>query len=70
MPTKKKPNVEQVLTELADESRQDAANELRCIKPPIGCGQHITGFRDEESSREHKISGLCQKCQDVFWGVE
>ena len=25
-------------------------------------------FRDEHSRREYKISGLCQKCQDEFFG--
>ena len=68
MPNYKKPAIESILTSLAGESRQDAANELRCIAPPIGCGEKIKGFRDLLSSREHRISGLCQKCQDAFFG--
>lgn len=27
-------------------------------------------FRDEQSFNEFKISGLCQECQDKFFGVE
>lgn len=26
-------------------------------------------FRDENSLREYKISGMCQACQDVFFGA-
>lgn len=28
----------------------------------------IEDFRDDLSRREFKISGLCQKCQDEFFG--
>lgn len=27
-----------------------------------------TDFRDELSKREHKISGMCQECQDLVFG--
>ena len=27
-------------------------------------------FRDELSLKEYKISGMCQDCQDSFFGVE
>lgn len=27
-----------------------------------------TEFRDEESKKEFKISGLCQQCQDEIYG--
>lgn len=34
------------------------------------CGKVVddSEFRDERSRREFKISGLCQKCQDEFFG--
>lgn len=32
-----------------------------CNKPP-------GSFRDELSLKEYRISGLCQKCQDDFFG--
>jgi len=42
-----------------------------CIPAPIGCGGPAIEFRDEISRREYRISGLCQKCQDlVFEGGE
>ena len=25
-------------------------------------------FRDDLSRKEYKISGMCQECQDKFWG--
>jgi len=37
----------------------------------VGCEKEITDFRDNISLREHRISGLCQDCQDsVFLGDE
>ncbi len=32
------------------------------------CKKKLTGFRDAISEREHKISGLCQECQDKTFG--
>ena len=34
------------------------------------CGNPVNfeDFRDDLSRREFKISGLCQKCQDEFFG--
>ena len=70
MPSYRPEAIEELLTKISGDSRQDAANELRCINPPIGCGQPIKGFRDLLSQREHRISGLCQKCQDAFFNEE
>lgn len=35
------------------------------------CGKDMTNpsFRDELSLKEFKISGICQRCQDEFFGV-
>lgn len=34
------------------------------------CGEHVNldEFRDELSRKEFQISGICQKCQDDFFG--
>ena len=37
----------------------------QCVK----CGECNLEFRDELSRKEHGISGLCQCCQDSFFGV-
>lgn len=34
------------------------------------CKKPIGKFRDEISRREFRISGLCQSCQDDFFGKE
>lgn len=33
------------------------------------CGKKITGFKDELSAKEHKITGFCQECQDKVFGI-
>jgi len=37
-----------------------------CCKSIGLCG----GFRNDRSQREYEISGMCQKCQDEFFGVD
>lgn len=34
------------------------------------CGGLAIKFRDDLSRREHKISGMCQKCQDEVFEEE
>lgn len=34
----------------------------------VSCCKAAVDFRDELSRREYTISGLCQKCQDSFFG--
>jgi len=70
MPTPKSKQIDDFLTKLSGDSRQSAAQEMRCIAPPIGCGKPIKGFKDNLSAKEHRISGLCQECQDKFFGEE
>lgn len=70
MPTPKTKSIESFLTSLSNDSRQQAASDMRCINPPIGCGKPIRGFRDDLSAREHRISGLCQDCQDSFFNSD
>jgi len=31
------------------------------------CMRKVTGFTDDLSMREYKISGMCQECQDEFF---
>ncbi len=40
----------------------------RCLPKPYGCGGEATEFNNEPSEREYAMSGLCQKCQDKFFG--
>jgi len=69
-PTKKAAGIEQLLTEISGDSRPQAIQENRCLFSPLGCGRPILGFEDYASEMEYTISGLCQHCQDKFYGEE
>lgn len=32
------------------------------------CKNEIKGFKDKLSEKEYSISGMCQECQDKFFG--
>lgn len=32
------------------------------------CGENVGEFKDELSKKEFRISGCCQKCQDIIFG--
>lgn len=40
----------------------------RHICPACGANTFDHAWRDQESEKENRISGLCQKCQDEFFG--
>ena len=46
---------------------QEQAAKIAAHKCPM-CEQPIGEFRDELSVKEYEISGLCQSCQDDFFG--
>jgi hypothetical protein len=62
VPSDKNPAIEGFLEEVF--GRSSAITEGLCVKPPMGCGKPIEGFRDDLSAKEYRISGLCQNCQD------
>lgn len=45
----------------------DMVEQGRC--PSCGKVIDLASFRDEKSKKEFGISGLCQLCQDDFFGV-
>lgn len=65
-PTEKSPELTQLLQNLCGRTSSIVTNV--CVKPPFGCGKSITPFRDALSEKEYRISGLCQECQDLFFG--
>lgn len=67
-PSKKNPGIENFLEK--NFGRTTAITDHTCLKPPLGCGKPITGFRDELSRKEYGISGFCQDCQDSIFGME
>lgn len=65
-PSKKSPEIESFLEKLY--GRTSAITNDICLKPPVGCGKPVSGFRDDISQKEYSISGLCQRCQDEIFG--
>lgn len=65
-PTPKSPKMEELLEEQFGRTTAIEAN--RCIPEPAGCGKPIVNFKDDQSDREYRISGLCQDCQDSVFG--
>ena len=45
-------------------NRSTALKTNKCVM----CGKDATKFRDAISMREYFISGICQDCQDKFFG--
>jgi len=67
-PSEKSPVVERTLAERFGVSRVEAILNEVCVSAPIGCGQPVEGFRTDLSAREYEISGLCEKCQERYFG--
>ena len=67
-PTSKAPAIDLFNSKLVGKSReiQIASNLcMTCSKPP-----ELIAFRDALSEQEYRISGRCQECQDMVFGVE
>lgn len=68
-PTDKDPLLEEQIKSIFGFNRRGYIQDNRCVPAPIGCGGPAIEFRDEESRHEYAISGLCQRCQDLIWGL-
>ena len=69
-PSTKSEEMEQAITGIFGHDRRQLIKENLCVPPPIGCGKPIAEFRNAISAKEYSISGLCQRCQDDFFGVD
>tara|TARA_R110002051_G_scaffold1143_2_gene5784 strand:- start:168 stop:422 length:255 start_codon:yes stop_codon:yes gene_type:complete len=67
-PTNKSQPMEDLLAILGGSPRKEVITTGRCMSCKT---DSITedSFRDDLSIKEYKISGMCQKCQDDFFGV-
>jgi hypothetical protein len=65
-PSKKSPEMEKFLTDFFGKDRRIYIADDVCVD----CGEPAEHFRDELSRKEYTISGLCQICQDNFFGTE
>ena len=61
-PSTKSPEMETMLESLF--GRTTAIQSDTCAF----CHKPATAFRDDLSRREYAISGMCQECQDDFFG--
>jgi len=69
-PSIKSEEMEDAITDIFGYDRRELIKSDQCVPPPIGCGQPATEFRNAISAREYSTSGLCQKCQDSFFGED
>ena len=68
IPSEKSPEITNFLETVF--GRSTAIHNNKCTPAPIGCGKVITRFKDAVSAKEYQISGLCQECQDLFFGED
>ena len=65
-PTEKSSVVESAISSVLGKDRRSYILAGKCIIT----GEDAGPFRAEVSKREYEISGMGQKAQDEFWGVE
>lgn len=65
--TQKSPEIENLLTSFMGRSRKECieAEQPICII----CDQPVTGFKDDMSLKEYRITGMCQECQDQIFSM-
>lgn len=63
--TSKSPKIDAFLSDLTGSDRRDSVRENTCVL----CKKPAVEFRDKLSVKEYRISGACQACQDVMFGV-
>lgn len=56
--------LEKLSKNIFNNSREKAIKNRTCVK----CKQKIKKFKDKISEREYRLSGLCQCCQDEYFG--
>jgi hypothetical protein len=69
-PSVKSEGTEETITGIFGHDRRTLIQQNQCVPPPIGCGKAATEFRNTISEKEFTISGLCQRCQDSFFGED
>ncbi len=65
-PLARSPGVRSFLNNVLGRDQAAVIKKDKCVF----CGCMVKEFRDERSEREYTISGLCQKCQDLYLGVQ
>jgi len=63
VPMSDKPKLNEMVKNFFPEA-QAAVDKGNCPT----CGKPVGEFKDRLSEKEYQISGMCQKCQDSFFG--
>ena len=66
-PTEKNLHIDRFITSVTGVDRKEVIVSSDCV---FGCSPANTNFRNEISKREYRISGMCQDCQDKFFGKD
>ena len=64
IPTYKNPQIDNLLESIFGVDRIASVLSNKCAT----CGGEANEFRNELSKKEFRISGMCQKCQDMIFG--
>jgi ribosomal protein S14 len=65
-PTEKSPEIDHYISNQFGIDRKAVIRANQCAI----CGRDADDFRDDESRREYRISGMCQHCQDLTFGTD
>jgi len=65
-PTEKDESIDSFISDTLGFDRRGAVSSNTCAT--CGCDVSLDSFKDELSLKEYHISGMCQKCQDDFFG--
>jgi len=65
--TKKDPKIDQFILSMFGRDRTATISAGLCVTCPSK-GNIASSFTDDLSKKEYSISGMCQKCQDDFFG--
>lgn len=65
-PSYKSEQVDGLITKIFGDNRKEVINNDQCVT----CLEPNLEFRNELSEGEYTISGMCQNCQDDFFGED
>jgi hypothetical protein len=67
-PTQKAPALDAFIKDILGIDRQQSIRSDKCAMSE--CGKDAKEFRNTISRSEYLISGMCQDCQDSFFGKD
>jgi len=67
-PAVKAPAIENTMIRMFGFDRRDYIKRNKCVPAPIGCGGDAVEFDSVSSEKEYTLSGMCQECQNKFFG--